>query len=227
VNGDGKADVCGRSAAGIQCSLSTGSGFGTASVWIPNYTDGYRWNMGAQVYSTIRFPDLNGDGKADVCGRGSFGLLCALSSGSDFGTATWWTGHYSQGSDPWDIGPEYWSTIRFPDLNGDGMADVCARASGGAYCATSTGAAFGAAATWTTGYSDSDGWNRRPETWSTIRFPDVDGNGKADICGRSGAGISCALSSGSAFAAPTSWSSDYSDADGWNLGAQYYSTIVY
>ena len=37
-----------------------------------------------QYYATIRVGDINGDGKADVCGRGIAGMLCWLSNGGSF-----------------------------------------------------------------------------------------------------------------------------------------------
>ena len=35
----------------------------------------------------------------------------------------------------WAGAEYYWGTIHYPDLDGDGKADVCGRASGGLYCA--------------------------------------------------------------------------------------------
>ena len=42
------------------------------------------------------------------------------------------------------------------------------------------------------GFSDYAGWNTFDGYWKTIRMPDLDGNGHADVCGRSSAGIHCA-----------------------------------
>ena len=42
------------------------------------------------TWSTIQFPDLNGDGKADLCGRGPDGLHCGLSTGASFDPVTLW-----------------------------------------------------------------------------------------------------------------------------------------
>jgi hypothetical protein len=71
-------------------------------------------------YSTIRFPDLNGDGLADVCGRGIAGIDCALSTGTGFGLVATWQASFSD-ANGWNSGPQYYSTIQFPDLNGDGV----------------------------------------------------------------------------------------------------------
>jgi hypothetical protein len=53
VTGDRKADVCGRGAAGIYCTPSTGSSFNPLSLWIANYSDANGWNR-PEYYSTIR-----------------------------------------------------------------------------------------------------------------------------------------------------------------------------
>src|ERR1044071_3894422 len=57
--------------------------------------------------------DLNGDGKADVCGRGAGGIHCARSVTSAFGTTTIWQSHFSDAAG-WNSSPAYYSTIRFP-----------------------------------------------------------------------------------------------------------------
>ena len=61
--------MCGRGGQGIVCAPSTGAGFNAASVVQSDYSDPLGW-AAPQYYSTIAFPDVNGDGKADVCRRG-------------------------------------------------------------------------------------------------------------------------------------------------------------
>ncbi|RKG63016.1 VCBS repeat-containing protein, partial [Corallococcus terminator] len=90
LNGDGRADVCGRGSSGLACALSNGASFGPTSTWSTAYSDINGWYANASNWQTIQFADLNGDGRADVCGRGSSGLACALSNGASFGpTSTW------------------------------------------------------------------------------------------------------------------------------------------
>ena len=226
LNGDGNQDICGRASGGIYCALSTGSAFSTPSYWTTAYSNADGW-IGAEYYwGTIEYPDLNGDGNQDICGRASGGIYCALSTGSAFSTPSYWTTAYSN-ADGW-IGAEYyWGTIEYPDLNGDGNQDICGRASGGIYCALSTGSAFSAPSYWTTAYSNADGWIGAEYYWGTIEYPDLNGDGNQDICGRASGGIYCALSTGSAFSAPSYWTTAYSNADGW-IGAEYYwGTIEY
>jgi phenylacetate-coenzyme A ligase PaaK-like adenylate-forming protein len=137
---------------------------------MPSFSDAETWNSGPQYYSTIEFPDVNGDGRADVCGRGGGGVYCALSSGTTFGPATLWQPSFSD-VNGWNSGPQYYSTIRFNDVNGDGRADVCGRGSTGVYCALSSGTTFGSAALWGPDFSDANGWNSGPQYYSTIRLP--------------------------------------------------------
>ncbi len=76
INGDGRADVCGRSHEGLVCALSSGRAFLAPSLWLAEMSDAAGW----QPYgATLALVDVNGDGRADVCGRGPEGLVCALS----------------------------------------------------------------------------------------------------------------------------------------------------
>jgi hypothetical protein len=77
INGDGKADVCGRGRAGIWCELSTGSSFNHAFLAQHNFSDAEGWNQLVH-YGSLRFADVNGDRKPDICGRSALGNYCAL-----------------------------------------------------------------------------------------------------------------------------------------------------
>jgi hypothetical protein len=220
LDGDGKADVCGRGGGGVWCALSSGTTFGAPTLWNGSYSDANGWAQ-VQYYSTLQFPDVNGDGKADVCGRGAAGIWCALSDGTSFGATTNWIANFTDGFG-WGQ-PQYYSTIRFADVNGDGKADVCGRGGGGVWCALSNGSSFDAATLWQSDYSDANGWNQ-PPYYQTIQFSDINGDGKADVCGRGGGGIRCALSSGTGFGSNDIWEPSFSDANGW-AQPQYYQTI--
>lgn len=74
VNGDGRADVCGRTRAGVVCAFSTGHAFTRSTTWIPA---GALEAAGVESAS-IRLADVNGDGRADLCGRGATGVVCGL-----------------------------------------------------------------------------------------------------------------------------------------------------
>jgi hypothetical protein len=104
-----------------------------ATLWIADYSNTQGWSAQPYYWQTIRFPDVNGDGRADVCGRGEAGIWCALSSGSAFAQATLQSSTYSNAGS-WHTQAYYWQTIQFPDVNGDGKADVCGRGQAGIYC---------------------------------------------------------------------------------------------
>ncbi len=116
-------------------SSSDHNQFTPVSLWSDNFSDGNGWDSSPAYYSTIQFPDINGDGKADMCGRGGAGVNCALSTGAAFGTTSIWSDNFSDGNG-WDSSPAYYSTIQFPDINGDGKADMCGRGGAGVNCAT-------------------------------------------------------------------------------------------
>lgn len=68
LNGDGRADACGRTAAGFECALATTTGFTAPSVWSHDaFPTSHAW-----------LTDLNGDGRADLCVEQSDGLACGL-----------------------------------------------------------------------------------------------------------------------------------------------------
>ncbi|MBI5098912.1 MAG: VCBS repeat-containing protein [Nitrospirae bacterium] len=219
LNGDGKADICSRSTTGIECWIGTDTGF-INQFNGPAWSDDANWDQSASYYGTIQYPDLNGDGKADICARDSSGIICYLGTGSGFISSfrgpTW-----SNGSG-WTDRSNY-ATIQYPDLNGDGKADICARDDNGIICKIGTGSGF-------TGsfrgpdWSDAGLWNQ-PEHYSTIRYPDLNGDGKADICVKDGYQITCLLGTGSGFA-DQFIGPPWSDAADWD-DPNKYSTIQY
>ncbi len=225
VNGDGAADICGRSSDGIWCALSNRNGFGAATRWLDsNFTDAMGWGP-VQYGSTIQFGDINGDGRADVCGRGGGGIWCALSNGSAMGPARQWSWDFAD-SGNWASAESYYSSIRLADVNGDGRADVCARGTGGIFCALSNGWSFGPLQWWTgSQFTDALGW--LPSAYgATITFGDLNGDGKMDVCGRAISGMVCALSTGTAFGQDSYWTefdAEFSDKDGWAVPSKYRS----
>ncbi|MBI5531897.1 MAG: VCBS repeat-containing protein [Deltaproteobacteria bacterium] len=207
IDGDGKADVCARAAAGIKCFLSDGKGFPTA-VDGPAWSDAAGWNA-IEYYSTIRMADVDGDGKADICGRASDGVHCWLSDGKGFPTEV--VGPKLSNASGWSK-PEYYLTLRMADVNGDGRADICARAAAGFACWLSDKSGFSNVVP-SGAMSDDGGWDA-VRFYTTIRMADIDGDGKSDVCARGVSGMSCwlwgetgfgKLITGPAFADSTGW----------------------
>lgn len=216
IDGDGRADLCARAAAGLRCYPATGAGFGAA---IPlNALSDANGFAEASRFGTIRFGDIDGDGRADVCARAAAGMRCWRSLGTGFGPAI--DGPAWSDSSGFDALP-HWSTIRMGDLNGDGRADLCVRAAAGVSCHLSTGSGFGAAIPGPA-WSDASGWARH-KNYSTLRLADLDGDGASELCARANAGIRCVRLEGTVFGSVFSGPA-LSDASGWNQ-IRYYSTI--
>ncbi len=214
LNGDGRADVCGRANAGVVCALSNGTGFGDATTWSSVPSDANGWNSPGQ-YTTLRLADVNGDGKADLCGRGADGVDCWLSDGTRFDRA--FAGPRWGNSSGWNSA-KYYGTLRMGDVNGDGKADLCARAAAGTLCWLSDGASF---ATRVEGpvWSNDAGFGAM-RYWSTMRLADVNGDGKADLCIRTSDELRCHFSTGSGFGEPVRVAG-LSDASGWDDISNY------
>ncbi len=234
INGDGRKDVCGRASNGIWCALNNFFDFAPPTKWTPSFGDDSGWASHPSHWATIRFPDLNGDGKADVCGRAFDGIHCALSNGASFEPLSKWDAHSTfSDQNRWNTDPSYWETIQFPDINGDGKADVCGRGFSayggmGIVCRENYhGQVFAPDAVRSNFFSDANQWHTKRSFWGTIRFPDLNGDGKADVCGRWADGLWCGLSDGHFFNQPTLWSNLYSDSNIWDSHESYWGTIQY
>jgi hypothetical protein len=69
LNGDGRDDVCERGPLGVTCSLSTGTGFTTATTWLDDKL---------AALDGLQLADVNGDGRADLCADSPAGVVCGL-----------------------------------------------------------------------------------------------------------------------------------------------------
>lgn len=228
VDGDGRADLCGRSAVGIVCALALpgGTGFAPPQLWSVglDFSDADGWSASPSRYGSIRFGDVNGDGKADVCGRTAGGVVCALSTGSGFSPASTYLSEEFTDAQGWDD-PAYGSTLMLGDVDGDGKADVCGRGAEGVVCATANdaGTGFEAPGFWSDGvdFSDARGWGKHRARFGSLRLADMDGDGRADLCGWSPRGVVCACSNGSAFGrARLRQVRDFGADAGWDTDAR-------
>jgi hypothetical protein len=191
LDGDRKADVCGRHPSGIYCARSTGSAFQTASLATSSYSDANGWNQ-RTYYGSLKLADVNGDGRSDICGRSSAGIHCAMNNGSGafVSPLAFLTSSYNNASGWYPV--QYGSTVMFGDINGDGRDDVCGRGVHGLYCSVSKGNAFGPPIMANTFLSDVNGWAHE-NYYRAIRLADIDGDGRADVCGRGGSGLHCGI----------------------------------
>lgn len=232
IDDDNGADICGRTVQGLWCAQSNGEdGFIQPKYWLFNqFTDAQGWR--AERYgATLQLGDLDEDGDADVCGRGSAGLWCAKSNGTNgFATATVWTSATADFSNAqgWDSASSYYLSIRLGDVDGDGDADACGRHAAGVWCAKSTGSAFAAKTLWLSqDFGDSNGY-LPPEHGATLMLGDINGDDRADVCARGRLGIRCGLAktTGNGFHNTTLWlQGPFSDADGWESDSVKYRSI--
>ena len=198
VDGDGYGDICGRNSTGIICSLFTpgpSAGFAQATQWSSHYSNTEGWSD-PKYGSTLRLARLDSDIKADICGRSIYGMWCALSTGSSFGTPSNWSPMAFDDAQGWGTSPSRYRSISMADVDGDSKADVCGRHSTGVVCAFSTGSATTGFANYryvyNTNFGDADGWSSAAYG-GTLRLGDMNGDKRADVCGRASAGLTCAL----------------------------------
>ncbi|NQU42249.1 hypothetical protein HQ520_03120 [bacterium] len=206
VNGDARCDLIGFGDSGVTVALSTGSAFPAPSIWTPGF--GYR--AGWQTDRHPRFlADANGDGRMDVLGFGDHGVTVALSTGSAFESAAIWANGFG-----YEAG---WRTDRHQrlcaDLNGDGRADLAGFGDHGVAVSLAEDGRFAPAQLWVKGFGSADGWGIE----SHPRFlADVNDDSRDDLIGFGDRGVTVALSTGEAFAAPFLWLAAFNPADGWD-----------
>ncbi|WP_053235429.1 FG-GAP repeat domain-containing protein [Sandaracinus amylolyticus] len=216
LDGDRRADVCARAAAGVECWRSSGDGFDTR-VEGPRWSDESGWGA-MRYWSTLRLVDFDGDGLGDLCARSSTDLRCVRGTGSGFGEPV--IVHPMSDESGWSDIANY-ATLRVGDLDGDGADDLCARANAGVVCFAWDGSAFArrAGPEW----SDESGWSQARH-YQTMRLADFDGDGLDDVCARAGAGWRCHPSTGEGFGAAVTFD-ELTDAGGW-VEPRYWSTIL-
>lgn len=227
INGDGRADFCYRGDSGIICFLSTGSAWDfsnpIATNICANNSTAYGVCNDANNYSTIRFQDMNGDGMADLVYRGDQGMRVWLSNGAGFNLKTA-VDLCADGSSAYGIcnDDDNFSYITHADINGDGVPDLCYRSDTGIRCVYGDGQGG-----WdlsrpvvtdvcSNSTSSAYGVCDNANNYQSIGFPDVNGDGMADLIYRGDAGMVVWLSNGTGFGNPQYYSicKDYSAADG-------------
>ena len=96
----------------------------------------------------------------------------------------------------------YGATIRYGDIDGDGLDDVCGRGNLGLFCALGIEEGFFDKPTfWSfrTQLSDDEGWPTEERYTGAFQLIDINDDGRADACLRSPDGLICGWSTGSTF----------------------------
>ncbi|MFC4853959.1 DNRLRE domain-containing protein [Actinophytocola glycyrrhizae] len=205
VNGDGRDDAIAfaRGEDGsVRVALSDGTGFADPSV------------LGHEDFATdTTIPltgDVNGDGRADLVSftRGTEAdVLVALSTGTGFATEVLtWHDNLAAGT----------AIPLLGDFDGDGRDDVASATrgdDGAVHVALSTGDGFAAATEWRAGFALGT---------AMPAVGDVNGDQKDDLVAFTGgeaADVLVALSSGSGFAATSTWHDNFApDANRAGVG---------
>ncbi|MBD2512911.1 VCBS repeat-containing protein [Nostoc muscorum FACHB-395] len=196
VNGDGRADIIGFGAAGVQVALANSNGtFQNAINAIASFgRDVGGWG------SYDNFPravgDINGDGRADIVGFAGGNVLSALGqpNGTFSRVRTATTGSNFTRNGGW---PTYNLTPRtLADVNGDGRADIIGFAGDGVRVALANGdGTFANAISALPGdYGvNVQGWG--DDNLVPRKVADINGDGLADIVGfTGGTGVISSLS---------------------------------
>ncbi|MES2463672.1 MAG: VCBS repeat-containing protein, partial [Armatimonadota bacterium] len=136
IDGDDKAELIGRGGQGIEIFKYDASA--TVPKWVkmlppPNiiFSDASGWNK-PQYYNTIQCADIDGDGKAELIGRGGQGLEAYKYDPSRDPALGWYAlPRLTAWSDVPGNGlwtrPDHYTTIQCADIDGDGKAEVIGR----------------------------------------------------------------------------------------------------
>ena len=215
IDGDGDQDACIRRADGVWCARGQGTGrFAGWSRWSTDFSDAQLWDE-PQYGTTLRLGDIDRDGDDDLCGRGIAGLYCAISDRTRFARHTLWSDDFSD-DDGYDH-PSRYLSFALADVDGDGDDDACMRSHDGVHCLRALSASFGSDELWLGDvFVDGEGWGSS-DYGGSLRFGDLDADGRADVCGRGSNKVMCAKSDGVAFVRPSTWGfrTNFSNEDGW------------
>ena len=213
VLGSPAAEICAATSQGVRCAIGIGDGTFGAGVWLQG--DGAPLVVDP---ATLRLGDVDGDGRADACGRRDDQIFCALAA-EQFVTPRPWLaidaafdattitidhgricardGDHAtctaRSAAPIDLGAVPTGPLWLADLDGDGVLDHCTADANGPACARARDATT---ALWAyslngtvEGSLAGDGAILDP---TRAVLADVDGDALPDLCRLTAAGVACA-----------------------------------
>lgn len=220
MNGDGLPDVVGFASDGVYVSLNTGTSFAAPVLKINAYgtqSDYYQPGGWTDNNTYPRYViDMTGDGLPDIVGFSSSGMWVTSNNGTAFANPVDWIANYGNltGLTDNNTYPRY-----LVDVNGDGLPDVVRFVSDGVYVRLNTGRALATETRWVSAYGtqpdayQAGGWTDN-KTYPRYMV-DVNGDGLPDIIGFASSGVYVSLNTGTSFAAPALWASNYGTQAGW------------
>lgn len=184
VNGDGRADIIGFGVAGTLVALARADGsFADPSFAIADFGTSQGWES-HDAFTRI-VGDVNGDGRADIVGFGTAGILVSLArADGTFASPTLALADYNAARG-WSSNNLYPRAIG--DVNGDGRDDVIGFGSAGTYVSLALeDGTFGAPKFVFYQFGRDQGWTSQDQF--TRQVKDVSGDGYVDIVGFRNAG---------------------------------------
>ena len=196
----------------------------------PAWGDMGRWDQ-PQYYATIQLADIDGDGQAELLGRWAGGVLV---NHFDTATESWVArrpGPPLSDSAHWDQ-PQYYTTIQFADIDGDGQAELVARGPYGietwhydpqrdSWTALQTAGPFPDVPR---SGGDPTHWDE-PQYYTTIHLADIDGQPGSELIGRGADGLHMYRYNKKTHTwCPGGFIPELNDSAGWDMPERY-STI--
>jgi LmbE family N-acetylglucosaminyl deacetylase len=187
VDGDGRIDACGQASdgTGVLCALSS-AGFATR-LWTSMFgTQGSAHAVPATTTS-LGVVAAAPSGEPALCGMSSIGLACLDDERTSTAVLTTW--------------PRDRATVWTAELDGDRDGDWCSASPHGPVCAPSGEKTITHADGVPWGFSLGGIADPSPQDADTGALADVDGDGRADLCGLdlTNARVACARSQGRGF----------------------------
>ena len=211
LTGDGRADIVGFGTDHVIVALNNGnSTFQSPQRVVADFS----FNKGWSIEKHPRFlADLTGDGRADIVGFGTDGVIVALNNGNGTFQAPKLVSQHFGFNQNWRVEkhPRY-----LADLTGDGRADIVGFKEDGVTIALNIGdGSFQSPQFAGVIFGFNQGWRVEKHP----RFmADLTGDGRADIVGFGDDGVWIALSNGGgAFQEPKFIIEDFDFLQGWRV----------